>query len=293
MPYLSSLTISNGFAQVVFQKIMAVENSFPWEQAEGTVASKKLLLWQYFPFSTLASWLLGAVMIRHASFASRAWLKICISLGPKPPKALCFVRLSQDTQHIPFLSSVESHQKRVNVDCIFLQRLTGSLKQDIVYVGIEDSTDFIIASLPALDKNRVDQWAAHCLILSTIKVKRSIFLFSKCSGSFKYFPTPPSFCIPCINFAAFFTSCGVFFEKIIEDLAMFTFYPDSCSYSCRIVMSEWQFSGEEWQNIMVSSANSKWLTLGLPRATLIPCREPSLVAFLQSPERTSPQRMKM
>ncbi|CAN7109159.1 unnamed protein product [Brassica rapa subsp. narinosa] len=57
--------------------------------------------------------------------------------------------------------------------------------------------------------------------------------------------------------------------------------------------SAWQFSGVEWQNIIVSSAKSRWLIRGLPLATRIPFKDPSLPAFLQRPERISPHKIKI
>lgn len=47
----------------------------PWEQLCDASTSRKPLLWQYFPFIIRAKRLSGTVMIRHASFARRAWLK--------------------------------------------------------------------------------------------------------------------------------------------------------------------------------------------------------------------------
>ena len=44
---------------------------------------------------------------------------------------------------------------------------------------------------------------------------------------------------------------------------------------------------------IVSSAKSKWLTWGLALVTLIPFKEPSSLALLHSPERTSPHKIKM
>lgn len=58
------------------------------------------------------------------------------------------------------------------------------------------------------------------------------------------------------------------------------------------VLSCWQEAGDVEQKNIVSSANSKWLTCGLPCATLTPCKVPSLAAFLHKPDRTSPHRIK-
>lgn len=50
------------------------------------------------------------------------------------------------------------------------ERLTGSWKQDIEYVGMAVRTAFNMVSLPALERKRVDQFEALCLILSTIEL---------------------------------------------------------------------------------------------------------------------------
>ena len=68
-----------------------------------------------------------------------------------------------------------SHQYLVNTDCIRLQILTGSWKQDIEYVGMAVRTALRRVSLPALERKRDDREAALCLILSTSEVKRSRF----------------------------------------------------------------------------------------------------------------------
>ncbi|CAN7027458.1 unnamed protein product [Brassica rapa subsp. trilocularis] len=114
--------------------------------------------------------------------------------------------------------------------------------------GIAVSTDFIIVILPALDKCREDQLTALCRIRSTMEVKRSLFLRPKCSGRPKYFPTPPSFVIPRIIFVLSLVLIGVFDEKEL---------------------------GVDWQKIIVSSANSRWLVESGENA----CREETLDLF--------------
>ena len=171
----------------------------PWEHAWGESTSRKCFPWQYFPNKTRARRQLGSVTMRHASFANRAWLNNCISLSPSPPIALGVVNLSQANQQIFFFSSAPSHQNLVKTDCILLHRLTGSQKQDIVYVGIALSTALSIVSFPALESLLVDQLIAFCLILSTIEVNRSFFFLPKCSGKPKYLPSPPPFQCPTLT----------------------------------------------------------------------------------------------
>lgn len=135
----------------------------------------------------------GLFRIRQLSFAKSASLKHWISLNERPPTSFPLVSLSQTTQHIFFLPFVASHPNLVRVDCILLQRLAGSLKQDIVYVGIEDKTDCNMTIFFAVDKCLEDQLIALCLILSTMRLKRSFFLVPKCFGRPRYFPKPPPY----------------------------------------------------------------------------------------------------
>ena len=136
-----------------------------------------------------------------------------------------------------------------------------------------------MVSLPALDRCLVDRLEALCLIRSTIAVNRSFFLLPKCSGNPRYFPCPPSFAIPRASLTNTFVSSGVLEEKVTEDLSVLIFCPEANSYSLRILMRAVQLAGEVRQKNIVSSAKSKWFTLGLPRATRIPFKVPSLSAF--------------
>lgn len=102
-----------------------------------------------------------------------------------------------------------------------LHKLTGSSKQDIEKVGMAVSTDFSIVSFPAFDRNLVDLVDALCLILSTIEVKRSLFLLPKCSGNPRYFPLPPSLAISRQVFISSLVSTGVFVENVMDDLSLF------------------------------------------------------------------------
>lgn len=89
----------------------------------------------------------------------------------------------------------------------------------MVYVGIAARTALRRVSLPALLRKRVDQLRDLCLILSTMEVNKSRFLFPKCSGRAKYFPNPPTLVIPRICCAAALTSVGDFEEKVMDDFA--------------------------------------------------------------------------
>lgn len=98
----------------------------PWEQVDPveTLANDSLL--QYFVRSILERRQFSLVKILQATFSSKAWLKAWTSRKPSPPKLLGFVKESQDFQQIFLSPFLESHQKRVSTDCIWLQRLTGN-----------------------------------------------------------------------------------------------------------------------------------------------------------------------
>ena len=85
---------------------------------------------------------------------------------------------------------------------------------------IAESTDWIITALPAVDRNCVDQFRAHCFILSTMDEKRSFFFLPKCSGKPRYLPTPPSFSMPRSSFTLFRVSTGVLLENEMEDFSV-------------------------------------------------------------------------
>ena len=110
-----------------------------------------------FPLSTLARRQPGVVRILHACLAKRAWLNSCIYRIPSPPLALGLVIFCHDTQHIFLFSSVESHQYLVNTDCIRLQILAESWKQDIECVGMAVRTALRRVNLPALERNCDDR----------------------------------------------------------------------------------------------------------------------------------------
>ena len=128
---------------------------------------------------------------------------------------------SHETQAILRTPSLLSHQKLVNADWIFFVRDLGSLKQVIAWEGMGVRALRSIVIFPAVDRNLLDHPTAFILILSTIDVKRSLFLLPKCSGSPKYLPTLPSLCIDKIPFITSLSSVGVFLEKEMEDLSTF------------------------------------------------------------------------
>lgn len=132
--------------------------------------------WQYLPLSTRASKHVGDSRIRQLSLARSASLKHWISRNPKPPSFFDLVIVFEAIHDIFFSPVLESHQKRVNTDWILLHRDNGSLKHCIAWLGMGDSTLFNNVIFPAEDRNRFFHPFARCLILSTIKEKRSFFL---------------------------------------------------------------------------------------------------------------------
>lgn len=73
---------------------------------------------QYFPRRILARRESGFVSILQPILASRAWLKLWISLKPRPPMLLGCVSLSQEIQQIflelTFIRSNYSQRKKLN-----------------------------------------------------------------------------------------------------------------------------------------------------------------------------------
>lgn len=123
--------------------------------------------------------------------------------------------MSQATHDIFRVPVLESHQNLVNANCILLHSESGSLKHCMVWLGIEERTLFSMVILPAVERCLVLHPLALCLILST--VNRSRFLCPKCSGTPKYFPSPPSTCIPSSAFIFSLSSVGVLLEKVMPD----------------------------------------------------------------------------
>ena len=263
----------------------------PWEQAVVGLTVRKEALWQYLPRKTWDRRQSGLVRTRHDCLARSALLKSWMSRNPNPPIFFGFESLVQDVQHILFLLSLPSHQKRVMADWILLQRLTGSSKQDIAWVGEANRTDFSIVILTAFDKKRLDKLLACCLIMSTIEVKRSFFLRPKCSGRPRYFPTPPSLAIPRRDLTLPWVSWVVFAEKVIDDLLVLIVWPDAASYYWSIECKELQLNSSDCKKNIVSYANRKWLTRGEPLATRIPDKRPACCALRHKPDSTSLHRI--
>ena len=127
-----------------------------------------------------------------------------MSLNSSPPWSFGRVSVDQAIQAIFLLPLSLSHQKRVKAVWILWHRDTGSMKHDIVWDGIGKSTLFSIVIFPAVDRKRFDHPFAFWVILSTIDEKRSRFFLPNNSRITRYLPTPPSFSIMRIVFAAFF-----------------------------------------------------------------------------------------
>ena len=248
---------------------------------------------QYFPVSILAKRLSGWWRILQLSLARYASLKLWMSRKSKPPLSFGMIIFSQDIQAIFLLPLRSSHHKWVRADWILWHRDSGSLKLVRAWDGIGESTLWSIVVFPAVDRNLLDQPFSFCLIFSTIELNMSLFLLLKCSGSPRYLPTPPSFVMLSFAFTACFRVPSVLFEKVIDDLSTLIYCPEAFSYRVRSAWSDALLSCEAFTKNMVSSANKKWLSRGLPRATLIPFKEPSSCALLQRPDRTSLHIIKM
>lgn len=104
----------------------------PWAAELGAELSRKEEELQYLPFRNRASMQSRFVRILQLNFARRASLNAWMSLKRNPLIFLLLLSFSHETHHIFFFSIFVSHQKRVRVDCILLQRLVRSLKHYIV-----------------------------------------------------------------------------------------------------------------------------------------------------------------
>lgn len=149
-----------------------------------------------------------------------------------------------------------------------VQREHGSLKHIIACVGIGVRTLLVMTILPAVLINLFNQPLTLVLILSTMEVKRSLFLQPKCSGSPKYLPMPPSLGIWMQSFIMFFRERGAFLEKLMEDLVVLIDYLNASSYCWRISFRASVLSLLALAKNMVSSVNRRWFTWGQPRATV-------------------------
>lgn len=264
----------------------------PWEAEVGAELSRKGVEAQYLPRRIRAIRHDGFFRMRQLRFPNRASLKAWMSLKPSPPLLFGWVSRFHGTQHIFFLSGFESHHNLVNADCILLQRETRILKQDMVYAGMDDRTDWSIVSFPALERSFVDQLAALCFIRSTMRLKRSFFFWPSNSSKPRYLHSPPSFWIPKALFTLSLTSWDVFDENVIADLLQLIVWPEAMAYLSIIAFRSAQLAGSALQKNIVSSAKRRWFTLGLPAATFIPGSFPCSCALLHNPDSTSLHRMK-
>lgn len=112
----------------------------PCEDDFEGLTDKNSSFLQYFPRSTRARRHDGFFKILQLSFASRASLKMVMSLKPKPSSFFGLAIFFQEIQDIFLISGEASHQNLVKIDWIWVQRLWGSLKHDMAWTGIAAST---------------------------------------------------------------------------------------------------------------------------------------------------------
>ena len=148
------------------------------------------------------------------------------------------------------------------------------MKHVIAKDGTRVSTLFSIVSFPAVDRKRFDHPFAFCLILSTMDANKSFFRSPNCSGSPRYFPTPPSLWIWSFSLMIVLKAYGVLAEKITEDLLAFIVWPEASSYYLSISPNASLLSLVALTKNIVSSAKRRWLMRGHPFATLMPSNMP-------------------
>lgn len=199
----------------------------PRGSEEGWSVSKKLEEWQYIPKRTRESRDWGNLSTRQAAFARRASLNCSISRKPSPPTDLGRVRVFQETQAIFLIAGFKSHQNIVSIDWICLHKDSGSLKHVMVWAGRAVRTALSKTSLPAPFKNLVVLLWDHWRILSTRPAKMSRLRRVKCSGTPRYFPTPPSLSMSRKSFTLFLVAVGVLEEKVMVDLSLLIHCPEA------------------------------------------------------------------
>lgn len=154
--------------------------------------------------------------------------------------------------------------------CFRLGRVASIFSRFHSFLSRSSSTDFEGTIFLAEEKNFEDQKIAlfRIRMQSTIRLERSFFLRPKCSSKPSYFPTPPFFVINSSFLTLILISSGVLVKKVIADICQFILCPEAVSYFLRILNSIWQLCVFALQKDIVSSANRRWLILGLLLGTL-------------------------
>ena len=95
--------------------------------------------------------MLVSEMSLQQAFAARAFEKRKMFLSPQPLKAFGKAMLSHFDEGCVYFSPNPDHMKRAHIFLIFSRIPFGIKANDIQYTRMASSTDFVRASLPALD----------------------------------------------------------------------------------------------------------------------------------------------
>lgn len=137
--------------------------------------------------------------------------------------------------------------------------------------------------------NLEDHLRALCLILSMMRLNKSFFFLQNNSCKPRYLSFPLFFCIPSSFLALSFALFYVFVEKVVAEFLFLKQF----HISSRLISILGSYGSLIYRKNILSSAMSKWFTLGFLFKTLIPCNFLSCWALLHRPKSTSLQRLKM
>lgn len=155
-------------------------------------ASKKFPFGKYFALRTFVTVVSLLVINLQPCCPIMTRLKAWRCLKPKPPNSFFIDSFSHLIQLMPWEDwLLLPPPKRIHH---FFSRssckVDGNKKTLIQYDGIDWANDFMRTSLPALEKNLVDQWLIWFQNLSFRKPKNVFFLLRMINSSPKYFPVP-------------------------------------------------------------------------------------------------------
>ena len=204
------------------------------------------------PYDATTSMLV--LLIRHHWIELHPWI-------PCLPR-LVWHRVSYLTQWTFLRSLFCPHQNLLIKLSIFMQRLTGILKQLIVYVGIAWTTVLINISLPAWNSSfSLHPWI-FLQILTLILLKLAFLFLPTNYGSPKYFLYYFISWTPKATFIRSLISSKVDLLKKMVVLLLLICYPKQFPYVSRmskIFFHSWMVA---LQNKRLSSAKRRWVKRG-------------------------------
>ena len=148
-----------------------------------------------------------------------------------------------------------------------------------MYVGIARATALIKISFPPIERSLPFQPASFLPILS-FKIEKTCFFDLPIREGRPRYLVSLEFCIgPRILKISSLVAWAVLGLKKMEDLSVFTFYPEASSYSIKIDLSMWHSSNDALQKSMLSSTKRRWVTFGQPLVMEMPVMSLFLAAW--------------